>query len=456
VVPAVTAHGSSSLTLRLPADAGGSGPELTVTLPPAMEPGGAGEQRAWPALAPLRELLRAAERVVAQQDVPARAADSKQPATGEVPSSSRVAQAAPEDPARRRHLNLQAAILHGAVRTLDRYCKASTGLRRAALERRYRGTMAGVGLRVGKRAGALRVLEVYAGSGARQAGLQVGDGLSAVEGRPVSGHKLKEVLGWLRGEPDTRVRLTVARGEDTLNFDVLRSVFRVPRVRSRLLAGGKVGWIRLSHLSRSAAVEVGQALLGLGESDGLAGVILDLRRNSGGSMLAAAAAADLFVREGLLTQALDRRDRPVRGLTARIEATPKAEGELPLAVLMDARTASSAELLAAALAFNDRALLVGSPTFGKTRVLKVYEYPSDDLSVRLSVATMRAAGQPLPEDGLTPDVTPPELADDDALLGWLAELLLRVGHPSRATTLERIVAAPGSGEDSGSVGGLVQ
>ena len=429
VEPAEVHDTTTTLHLRLPEAGGQPGAELRVVLPAAPREE-EGEERAWPALAPLRSLLEAAEA-----------------------EAARRAPTPPEEGgAQRRHRELQAALLHGALRTLDRYCKASTGARRRALEHRYRGTMAGVGLRVGRREGALRVLQSYTGSGAHTAGVRAGDELLAVDGRSVTGEKLSVVLGWLRGEPDTRVRLSLRRGPQTLRFEVTRSVFRVPHVRSRLLADGKVGWIGLSHMSRGGALEVGKALLGLGESAGLDALILDLRGNSGGSMLAAAGTADLFVRRGVLTQALDRLDRPVRGLTARIEATPKAESELSMAVLVDARTASSSELLAGALVWNDRALLVGTPTFGKTRVLKVYEYPEDDLSVRLSVATMRAAGRPLPEQGLTPDLThaalgvPPDGAEgadaaSDALLQAVAETLLAVGDPSREVMLRRLSAS---------------
>ena len=156
-------------------------------------------------------------------------------------------------------------------------------------------------------------------------------------------------------------------------------------------------------------------------------------------MLAAAAIADRFVNRGTLVEALDRSGQPVPGLASKVVATEGEKLNWPLAVLLDGRTSSAAELLAAALAWNDRAILIGQRSFGKTTVLKLYHYPQDDLTLRLAVAYMRAAGRRLDPAGIVPDLAlVPDETDPEAAPRLARRLILEQGRASRSEWLSRV------------------
>jgi C-terminal processing protease CtpA/Prc len=176
----------------------------------------------------------------------------------------------------------------------------------------------------------------------------------------------------------------------------------IPCLDVRREAGGELV-IRIRRLSQTAPDQLDRAVAAAGAERPVERVVLDLRGNSGGSLLAAAALADRFVAGGILVEALDRDDRPVPGLVHRVVSSERRRPAWPLAVLVDERTASSAELLAAALSWSGRASLVGGRTRGKNVVLKTYADETADLTLQLAVAYLRARGRRLPAEGLAPE-----------------------------------------------------
>lgn len=318
----------------------------------------------------------------------------------------------------RRQRETRALLLSGALQGLDRWSSATTGRRRSDQQVRRMGEMGAIGVRIGRREGAIRVLAVLPDSGAGAAGIVTGDQIVHVGARPVQGMAVGDVLGLLRGPAGTSVEVVLARDPAT-SLAVERRAIRQASVRRQQLPGGIVA-LRIDHFSLRTADDIRAALA---EGAAPRGLILDLRGNTGGSMLGAAAVADLFLSSGVISEALDASDQPVAGLRARVEATPGGDETTPLAVLVDSRSASSSELLAAALSWHGRALLAGERTFGKVVVGKPHAFPESDLTVTITSALMRAAGRRLPAGGLEP-----ELAMDPkgpAALERLAEELVR-------------------------------
>jgi carboxyl-terminal processing protease len=332
-----------------------------------------------------------------------------------------------------RVIPLRAAMLSGAVGVLDRYSRAVTGPARVRLHTRFSGAFCGIGVTIGRREGRLRVLRCLPDGGADQAGMRPGDGLIAVDGLPVAGMRVADLLRLVRGRPGTIVKLTVDR-QRVIELSCMRRRIVLPSVHGRTDPTG-VLILRLSSISKATPQQVDRWLASAAVDRALPGLVLDLRGNKGGSMLAAAALANRFVRRGNLLEALDRADRPVPGLAHRVDASERDEFDRPIAILQDASTASAAELLAACLAWNDRAILIGAPTRGKNTILKLYPYPDADLTLRLAVAYMRTAGRRLPPGGLLPDVArprpepsaPPRLGrtpedpDLSTALSWITE-----------------------------------
>ena len=266
----------------------------------------------------------------------------------------------------------------------------------------------------------------------------------------------------LQGEEATPVEVEVDR-DGPLSFTILRHKFVRPTVTADL-GRDSIGIVRIFHLSKNTRDQVSDRMQELFRQYHIRRLVLDLRGNSGGSMLAAAAIADLFLREGVLLEALDRNDRPVPGLRERVEATGRGWTRMPVVVLVDGATGSSAELLAAALAWNDRALLIGDRTFGKNIVQKLHHFETVDLTLKISSAYLKAAQARLPGDGLEPDVwigereaiegqRPGPGPDDVVRLAgeaedpWMEialEILERHADPSRTAMVSRLRGAPTS------------
>lgn len=308
-----------------------------------------------------------------------------------------------EGPGAETHDDVAVTLAGGAVGTLDRWSKVVAGDAGRLLRDRFRGVMGGVGCRVGRRMGKVRVLEVWPSTPAAAADLRVGDVIDTIDGEATEPLSVQDVVRRMRGPEGTTVTIGLRRDTTALDVPIVRARIRVPTVASSQLASD-IGYVRLVRLAQNTATVATQAIGGIREAPHLKGVIVDLRGNTGGSMLAAAAIADAFVDEGVLLETRGRGGIAVPGLTARVDATPGPPGhDEAVVVLVDGRTGSSAEILAAMLARRDRALIVGSRTFGKTLVQKLYDVGAK-ATLKLTVGEMFAAGEPVPSDGLAPDV----------------------------------------------------
>lgn len=303
---------------------------------------------------------------------------------------------------------LSAAALRGAVRRVDRWGTVLTGEDREGLEGRFKGSMSGIGCRIGRRDDGLAVIEVYPGTPAAEAGLRDGDRLAEVDGVDVRAHAVDEVVARLRGPAGTAVRVTVERGAgERETLEMLRRQIVTPTVASRMLAPD-VGYLRVSHIAQNSGATAARMIGGIREAPELRALVLDLRGNTGGSIVAAGQIADQFVESGVLIETVGAHGKPVAGLRPRVAATASTADRkpaAPLVILVDNRTGSSAELLAAALARHDRALLVGERTFGKGVVQKTIPVGAQrELLLKVTVARSLAAGAEIPVDGLLPDI----------------------------------------------------
>ncbi len=313
-----------------------------------------------------------------------------------------------DDPEAARNL-ARAVLLGGAVGTLDRYCRAVSGEARARMVGRFTGIQGGIGVRIGRREGRIRVLACVAGSNAASAGLQAGDELLEVDGLSVEGLTVGGVITRLRGEPGSVVKIRIDRIDGLLYVE--RRRFPTRTVSHNMLRGSVVH-LRLTHLSKRSPEQFDRHLA-QARAHGARGAVLDLRNNSGGSMLAAATIADRFIERGVLLETTDREGLPVAGLRQRVDASSGRLFDDPLLVLVNGATASSAELLAAAVARHERGILYGCRTFGKNFVQKLHHFNAADLTLKLSVAYVRTAGALLPAAGLEPEVL--DAAADDPL-----------------------------------------
>ena len=208
------------------------------------------------------------------------------------------------------------------------------------------------------------ISEPYEGMPAAEAGLKVGDVLMEIDGQDLAGKNNQEVSEMLRGQVGTSFKLTVQRPgtKKALTFDIVRRSIELPIIPYYTVLDGGIGYINLSTFSGEPAKEFKQAFLDL-EKQGITSLIIDLRNNGGGLLDEAVEIANFFVPRGktLVT---------TKGKIKQASNTYKTLREpidldIPLAVLTSSVTASAAEILAGSLQDLDRAVIVGTRTYGK-------------------------------------------------------------------------------------------
>jgi C-terminal peptidase prc len=235
-------------------------------------------------------------------------------------------------------------------------------------------------------------------SPAREAGLQVGDVITEIDGTSLRGLNLPEMTNLGRGPAGTEAVLSVRR-QERLDFEV-----RVPRRKSRLYVvehrtlSSDIAYVRAYPLARPVVEKLNNTLVNLKRA-GVEKVILDLRGNTGGSLHVAVDIAALFLPEG----APIARMRSQSG-EQRFYSQGGNVWDGPLAVLVDNHTLSGAELIAAALQGSCRALIVGESTAGKAGVQTIYKLP-DDYAVQLTTGVLVGADEVVFENrGVDPDI----------------------------------------------------
>ena len=323
-------------------------------------------------------------------------------------------------PADEEPADLEVLALQGLLKPLDRHCRVIDERKLADFEARYRGTLSGIGARIGKRADVLTVVKVYEDSPALAAGLRAGDQVTHIDGVSTLNMDVSDAIARIRGPEGLQVTLTVLRpGEEGRRvFPIVRRKVVLPTIDAQLL-DERYALLALDHFSQRTADEFKRKLLELAEQapDGLSGVIIDLRGNQGGSMLHASRIVNYFTDEGAILKTQGAGGGSVQGLRHRVDASAdETIAPWPVVVLVDHKTASGSEILAGGLKFLGRALVIGTQTFGKGTVQKPYEL-REKLQMKLTVARYLVAEDVwLSEVGITPDVALGEVyLDDDGI-----------------------------------------
>ncbi len=286
----------------------------------------------------------------------------------------------------------------------------------ADADRAHRSGEAGAGLSLVRQRGVLIVDNVNADGPAGEAGIVVGDRIGAVDGRSTKGASAATVMGWLAGPEGTPVTIAV-RGRDgrIRVVDVERAV--TPPETVYAVRSGDVLALRITSFSADTGARLARELdTAFGPSVAPArrprGLVLDLRGNRGGLLRQAVAAAGLLLDSGLITVTEGRNPNA----SHRWEAVSgDATGGVPVVVAVDGRTASAAEILAAALADDGRAVVVGSSTLGKGLVQTIGTLPDGgELFVTWS-RVLAPRGWPIQGLGVLPQVCT-SLGQDDLAL----------------------------------------
>ena len=304
---------------------------------------------------------------------------------------------------------LSDAALTGAVENLDdRFSAYLSPKEYGQFEQSLDNAFSGVGTAILGVEDGLRIVTVYEGSPAEQAGLREGDVVTHSNGRKLAGLSESAATALIKGREGTPVTLTLRRGERTFKRRMIRARISVPVVESRIAnAGGeRVAYVALASFGpRQANVQVADAIRRL-KRRGAKGIVFDLRGNGGGLVTQAQLIASMFLADGTI---VTTRGRAVREQTLEAVGQPIA-GKLPTVVLVDRNTASASEIVAGALQDRKRAKLVGTRTFGKgvfQQILPLDNGGALDLTVGQyflpSGRNLGGAGTK-PGQGLKPDV----------------------------------------------------
>ncbi len=284
------------------------------------------------------------------------------------------------------------------------------------LEESTTGEFGGLGIEVGMENGFVKVIAPIDDTPAQKAGVQAGDLIIKLDEKPVKGMSLEEAVQLMRGKPGTVLTLTIIRDGESgpIEIAVTRDIIKVTSVKSRLVDNG-YGYIRITQFQADTGTQFRDALNTLktdnvGELDGL---IIDLRNNPGGVLQAAVEVADTLLDQGLIVYTEGRIQ------SSRLRFSAKAGDALagtPIVVLINGGSASASEILAGALQDHERAVIMGTQSFGKGSVQTVI--PLDEThAIKMTTARYYTPdGRSIQATGIKPDIVvkPAELTELDS------------------------------------------
>lgn len=335
------------------------------------------------------------------------------------------------------------AAINGMLSTLDPHSVLLDPETAREMDVSTSGKFGGLGIVIGMRERKLTVLRPIKGTPAQRAGIERGDHIVRIDDEVTENLTLQEAVERMRGTPETKVTLWIDRkGKDGLiRFDLQRAIIRVESVESRMLSND-IGYLRVKQFSGSTEQELQEAMTQL-QAKGAKGWVLDLRWNPGGLLEQAIKVADAFIEKGTIVTTVGGRERDPR--RAHRQGTDKR----PLAVLVNSSSASASEIVAGALKNLDRAVIIGSNTFGKGSVQVLYDN-KDGSKLKLTIAQYLTPGdRSIQSLGIVPDIelqrmlVPPENDDPTDYLR-----LLPPSHSYREKDLRaHLVSRYATGED---------
>lgn len=266
-----------------------------------------------------------------------------------------------------------------------------------------RGAFGGLGIEVTMENGLVKVISPIDDTPASRAGMQPGDFISHIDGEQVLGLTLSEAVDRMRGPVKSQITVTVLREGEPGPFDVslIRDVIRIRSVRWR--EEGDIGYLRITSFNEQTrpGVDEGVEKLRKGIGDRMKGMVLDLRNNPGGLLDQAVAVSNAFLERGEIVSTRGRRD----GSASRYNAE---DGDLldglPMVVLINGGSASASEIVAGALQDHERAVVLGTRSFGKGSVQTVIPLPGNG-AMRLTTARYYTpSGRSIQARGIEPDI----------------------------------------------------
>ena len=292
--------------------------------------------------------------------------------------------------------------LEGMLSDLDQYSQYMDLKAREEMKIETTGRFGGLGIHITKREGFVTIIAPIDNTPAARVGLMAGDKIVGVNGEALKDPSTSDVVEKLRGEPGTKVNVTILRDADTIKeFTLTRAIINVPSVVDPEIIEDNIGYVRLSQFQEKTAKDLEKTLDEL-MLQGMDSLVLDLRRNPGGLLISAVDVVDLFVPPNQII--VSTRGKVRAQNRSYYSQTKTRYAKIPMVVLIDHGSASASEIVAGALGDTDRAILVGVKSFGKGSVQTIL--PVD----RTSALRLTTAKYYTPSDvsihkiGISPDI----------------------------------------------------
>lgn len=259
------------------------------------------------------------------------------------------------------------------------------------------GKFSGIGVWLKQKGGDLEIVSVLPDTPAQASGLKRGDVIQNVDGEPVNELSSDDAVNLIKGPEGTEVGLVIERNGQAMDFTLTRAEIELPNLISKRIEGD-LGYVRLFGFARGAGDQVRNEVESM-VADGVKGIVLDLRDNGGGLFQEAVGVASSFIEDGEIVTYRERSEDDVV-----YEAEGEAFEDLPLVVLVNEGTASASEIVAGALQDRERAMVIGTTTYGKGSVQEVVPL-TDSSALKLTIAAyLTPNGNDINGQGIVPDV----------------------------------------------------
>jgi carboxyl-terminal processing protease len=296
------------------------------------------------------------------------------------------------------------AAINGMLTSLDPHSAYHNAEDFKNMQVELRGEFGGLGIEVTMENGLIKIMSPIDDTPASRAGLLSGDFITHIDDKPVVGMALDDAVKKMRGPVNTKVTLTIRRGEQA-PFDVTltRDTIEIQSVKSEVI--DQVGYVRVRRFNENTFTALKTALDAIEKkTPAVLGYILDLRNNPGGPLDQAVSVSDAFLEEGEIVSTRGRDPKDIQRFFAK-------KGDLtngkPVVVLINEGSASASEIVAGALKDQGRAILIGEKSFGKGSVQSIMAMPGHG-AIRLTTALYYTpSGVSIQATGITPDIIVP-------------------------------------------------
>ncbi|MBF0484009.1 MAG: S41 family peptidase [Candidatus Omnitrophica bacterium] len=293
--------------------------------------------------------------------------------------------------------------LRGLLSSLDPHSQFMDPEEYKELKTETEGKFGGLGIEISVKDGLLTIITPIEDTPAWRAGVKAGDRIVKIGDELTRDMTLNDAVKRLRGEPNTKVTITVLRESDSkiLEFTITREIIHIQDVKNVQILKDKIGYIRLTEFREESAKEFRKGIEQL-KAQGADSLILDLRNNPGGLLNVAIDITEQFLPEGQTI--VSTKGRRESQNSVAISANKDHVIDWPTVVMINQGSASGSEILAGALKDNKRAVLLGTKSFGKGSVQSVIPMP-DGSGLRLTTAKyFTPSGVSIHEKGIIPDV----------------------------------------------------